>query len=194
MRGTWIGSIALLLGVLLAPWAERADAQQVWPSPGARVRVAAPEAQVYRVEGVLDAITQDSVVLRLLRQRPGSPAMDTVRLALALAQVKTLEVSRGQVSRRFRAVTAGCAVGTLAGIVVGASVPLGPSIGMNPRGPAVIGGAMIGAAGGALVGLVVGSGLSGERWERVPVTSGGRGVSLLLWRGGQPALGAALSF
>ncbi len=213
MRGVRIGLVALLLGALLAPGAGRGAAQQVLPAPGQRVRLKAPAAQVYLVDGVLAVITPDTIVLLVARGRPGLPgaAADTIRVAVARVQVKTLEVSRGQVSRRAAGAVVGAAAGAIIGGMIGSASYRDPCAnqtgfggGMcgavagltgNTRGMATAGGALIGALGGGLAGLLVGSGLSGERWERVPLAPEGRvAPSVTACGGGRVGIGMAVAF
>ncbi len=164
---------------------------------GQRVRVSAPDVFVVQSIGVLGALTADSVVL-LYEYR---------RVAIPRAAVRTLELSRGQVSRVGPAVI----IGGLAGLAVGATIAANnykdPCEGRQDlsvvpckllsatQEEATVGGAILGGLVGGLGGLLVGSGLSGERWESVPLDrlAGVRiGVTPLLGR--RPGVAISLAF
>ncbi len=213
MRGTTIGSMALLLAAALAPGAGRGAAQQAQPTPGRRVRLRAPAAQVYLVDGVLGVITPDSVVVLVARDRPGLPpaATDTLRVAVARVQVQTLEISRGQVSRRGAGAIVGAVGGAIIGGIIGSASYRDPCVNQtgfegamcgglrdlsgDTQGMVTAGGALVGALGGGLAGLLIGSGLSGERWERVPLAPQSRlQATVGALPGRRAAVGASLAF
>ena len=157
-----IGLLMLCSTGLMAVFAPPAAAQEVPPlTPGARVRVWAPELRDHKQAGTLVELRGDTLFLRAERQA------DTLRIPRA--SVTRLDVSVGR--RRHAAVGAlvgflsGAGGGALAGYLIG-----GP--GQNCDGGcgglgALVGGAF-GAGGGLLIGTIVGVSITTDRWKEVP--------------------------
>ena len=173
---------AALVASFLAPHTLVAQA----PAPGARIRVAHPDAGI-RV-GTLIALANDTLVVRW--------ADDSATARLPIAQVSRMDVSRGSerriMSRLGRGFGIGAASGALLGGVGGAMEDCeGELFCIGPVGGAVLGGAVLGAAGaviGALTGLT-----PSERWERARLNSGRVALLLPTRRHGQ-AIGLAIAF
>ena len=152
----------------MAVFAPPAAAQEVPPlTPGARVRVWAPELRDHKLAGTLVELGADTLVLQA---RP-----DAGWLRIPRAWVTRLDVSRGRKSR----VGSGIKYGVLAGLVTGALVggivcksQYSCSNAHQEEGDMTplyaLGGAVMGAGSGLIVGALVGDAASGERWEEVP--------------------------
>jgi hypothetical protein len=173
---------ALLLPLLsaLAPLAHLAAQDTLPLTPGARVRVSAPDLIGRRaVTASVVALRRDTLVLR-----PVDSGAAT--WAVPLGRLERLEVSRGRRSRATGAVI-GFFAGALAGAVYGAAGHPGLAHTDIPEeGEAAI---YAGVAG--LLGAGVGAALGGERWARVRLP--GRLNVAPHWRGGF-ALSARLAF
>ena len=153
---------------------------------GDRVRVTAPG--VRRREGTVQLLTTDSLVMR-----PGYGAWP---VAIPLASVTRLEVSRGQKSR----MGLGAGIGLLGGGSLGYLISSG-RIGARCSGSsflvpspeaciqlATVGGAVV----GTLIGLVVGAVFTTYRWEEVPLDQ--LRVSVGPQRDGRFGLGLSVRF
>ena len=123
------------------------EAQEVVPDSGARVRVN------QKVIGSFVSWDANELVLS-----------DT---ALVLAQVTTLELSRGRKSNAGKGALIGGLVGAAAGATYGLVLCEGDCEAGSFAAAAFVG--LVGAGAGALIGLVIGSVVSGEHWEEVPL-------------------------
>jgi uncharacterized protein YcfJ len=161
---------------------------QATPSltPGTRVRVSAPALNLpEQEEGRILALQNDTMVVWL------EGLADTVRLPLA--QLATVDVSRGQHPAVRKGVAFGLVLGGLLGALVGAVTyqepvvrcgflggPPGCTDDFFGRGGAVLGGGALGALAGMVVGGVIGAVHGSERWEPVHLGSRQSRVGLSL--------------
>ena len=168
MRALPRAALCLTLAFLSAGYAPAAAQSAV--APGARVRITAPYLD--REIGTLIALTADTLLAR-------GPRGDT--LAVPVAAISRLEVSRGRRKHTWRGAGIGLLVGTAAGAAISAatyhesdrSCPATDSFcgfDVSPdRGETVIAGAVLGGALGAAVGGVVGASRRKEAWRVVPL-------------------------
>jgi hypothetical protein len=172
----------LLLGLLAAG---PAAAQTPILTPGARVRVEAPALGPDRAARRLVGQRGDTLLLVPDRRAGG----DTI--AVALTEIRGLEVSRGWRRRALLGAAVGLAAGAAAGAAVGynASEPPDPPECIwfckrrdTRREDAALF-ALVGAQYGMGLGALVGRFVLGERWERL-VPSGGRVSAGLTAAGG----------
>ncbi len=194
--------VAILAFVPLAS----ATAQEPPPvKVGDRVRVTAPD--VRRREGTVRLLTTDSLVLRPeygawpVHSARGMPNISARgmpnRLAIPLASVTRLEVSRGQTSRMGPGAGIGLLGGGLLGYLI-SSGTLGSGCTEGGRGfqltrEACIGVSTVGGAVvGTLLGLVVGAVSKTDRWEEVPLDQ--LRVNFGPQRDGRFGLGASVRF
>ncbi len=171
----------ILVAILAFTPLTSATAQEPPPvKVGDRVRVTAPD--VRRREGTVQLLTTDSLVMR--------PVYGARLVAIPLASVTRLEVSRGQKSRVGR----GAGIGLLGGGLLGYVISLGgcesgfiltreECIGVSTVGGAVV---------GTLLGLGVGAVTKTDRWEEVPLER--LRVSLVPQRDGRIAVGFSVRF
>jgi hypothetical protein len=153
MNAPRIASLVAAL-VLVAPFPLLAQ-QESLLAPGERVRVTAPGIGVHERVCTFSALRRDTA---LVMERGGT------LLALPLASITKLEVSRGRRSR----VGKGAVIGLLAG--AGAGVLLGALDLAQEEGGAeyvLLGWAGLGAGAGALFGAVLGAVIRVDRWEPV---------------------------
>lgn len=138
---------------------------------GARVRVTAPAALTpHRQVGSVLALRGDTLVLQL---RPGGDSV-----ALPMAQLSALELSRGRHSSTLKGFGYGMVIGTGTGILAGAAWGEKGSKG-EAMGMAGLFFGFTGLVAGGLWGTLYQS----ERWERTPLGVAGR-VSIVPHTGG----------
>jgi hypothetical protein len=89
--------------------------QRPAPQPGQRIRVTVRNTYPARVTGAVVALTADSIVLR--PDRAGGAPQDSSRLALALADVRRIELSRGVHSAWPEGVVLGAGVGAVVALL-----------------------------------------------------------------------------
>jgi hypothetical protein len=176
---------------------------EVIVSPGSRVRVMMPSAGIALETATVIGASGDSIVLMMRAPgRSGSGAgADSVRRALPLAGIGSLEVSRGLHENRAGGAIVGALVGFGAGWALGGSLPwracqeAGQSQQCDnlPTRRLAYGGLglLIGGAAGALIG----SSIKSEGWERVPLDHLERvHIGLIPQPGGGLGVGASLTF
>jgi hypothetical protein len=174
-----------LLCVLLAPslLVQKAVGQGL-PEPGTRVRVTVPSG---RHAGTLLALGQDTLVMGSERQA------DTLRIASS--GISRIEVSRGQRRRTGRGAIIGLLAGGIsvgAGLGVACGTSSGSFLDCSDKVPsAVTFGLLAGGALGAGIGALIGSAISGEKWEAIPFRHAHLRVAPQ--RDGLWALGASLT-
>ncbi len=185
---------ATMLVVILA-FVPLASATAQVPPPvkvGDRVRVTAPD--LGRREGTVRLLTTDSLVMRpeyVFVMRPEYVTPN--RLAIPLASVTRLELSRPGGSQAGQGALNGLAIGILGGAVAAAALCENGSDFLEVAvGTCVLAGAVIVGAGGALVGAIVGAMITGTRWEEVPLDQ--FRVNLGPQRDGRWGLGASVRF
>ena len=163
---------ALVLGLAAAAPAA-AQAPSAVLAPGARVRVEAPVLGTVPVVRRVAVQLGDTLVLAADRRT----GRDSV--VLTLADVRTLEVSRGWRQRAITGGLVGLVVGMAAGAVIGYNSPMqaescGPGCERDEitrrEGAVLL--APTGAQAGAALGALFGRFVLGERWERL--VPGGR--------------------
>lgn len=160
--------IAFLVAALVLPASVDLPAQQEPPvAPGDRVRVTARNIDPDPLVGTLVALGADTCVLEVKsRAEP---------LALPLASVTKLEVSRERRSKAGIGATVGFIGGALAGAVIAiASLDeecgvLSPDCDLNEDLESIAPAAVLGGLAGIGVGVLVGSVLKVDRWEEVPL-------------------------
>ncbi len=153
---------------------------------GDRVRVTAP--YVRSREGTVQLLTTDSLVMR-----PGYGAWP---VAIPLASVTRLEVSRGQKSRMGRGAGIGLLGGGLLGYLISSGILARGCTGESflIRSPeacirvSTVGGAVV----GTLLGLMIGRVITTDRWEEVPLDQ--LRVSFGPQRDGRLGVGASVRF
>jgi hypothetical protein len=129
-------------------------------TPGARVRVSAPEVGVRRMTTALLDVRGDTLVLRT--GRPDTP------LHLLASDIRRMEVSRGRASpvrNGLRGMGWGATAGAATGVVIGAADD-GDDHYQSRTEVALFTGLAMGMLGGA-VGTVAGVASAGEDWETV---------------------------
>ncbi len=144
-------SLALILMAIAgSAHAQTEDTQNV--SVGDKVRVRA-RTLYSPVVGAVTGLNTDTLHIRIRRE--------AAALAIPLAEITRIEVSRGRRSNFLR----GIALGGLVGAFAGASIGLATSQNsiLSPTEQAGALGA-IGAGAGALIGGIIGAASSGDRW------------------------------
>jgi len=131
-------------------------------APGDRVRITAPTISADRVVGTLYKLDGDVCVLRIEGRSP---------MKLPLAEVATLEVSRGSKSRAGVGALVGLAVGATTGAFLGhswgsESCDDGSTFCLEKAENAVLTGTVFGLV-GAGIGALTGSFIEVERWEEI---------------------------
>ena len=170
--------------VLAAFFPVAATAQSASLAPGARVRVTAPNDNLKRVVGTVAEVRNDSILLVNNRESR----------AVALANVTSLEVSKGQRSMFLRDAGLGLGIGAVAGYVMGYATyeecnpdPYGFFDCMfepESRGQAATWGGLVGGALGLVSGALVGAFHRVDRWEsltvppRVTIRPGAHGITV----------------
>ncbi len=156
--------VAILAFVPLAS----ATAQEPPPvKVGDRVRVTAPDV---RSAGIVQLLTTDSLVMHpeyVFVMRPENVAPN--RLAIPLASVTRLELSTPGGSRAGQGALIGLGIAGLGGAALLGAGCASDQLTEDAAGRcAAIGFGVFGAS-GALVGAIVGSMITGGRWEEVPL-------------------------
>ena len=181
MRHGAVVSLALALAVapLDAVMAQDALTVQV----GTRVRVTAPELDLERYDGILDAVRGDTLTVGTVH--------------VPLTSVTRLDVHRGRAGNWRKSAKIGALVGLPAGLALGVVVLKsflrfgdGSECDGDPCWLLVPSGAVAGGLAGALVGGAVGA--LTDRWEEVPLER--LSVSLTPRRDGGFALGFSVRF
>ncbi len=137
-------------------------AQHTLVTPGARVRVSAPTVAERPLLGTVVALEVDTLIVDA--RGYAHP------LALPLASLAWLEVSRGQKSRTLKGAGIGFLVGGAAGL---ATAAIWCAIDCDAGDPytglvyAALG--VLGAGVGALTGAIIGSTIKVDRWLDVPL-------------------------
>ncbi len=158
-------TVACLAAALIFTASVDLLAQQDAPvAPGARVRVSAPSIVNKRLVGTVVALKVDTLVVDAKGRR--GP------LALPLAFVTGLEVSRGRKSNVGKGAGLGFLAGAFGGAILGLVTyeectgfcPVDPGAG----GTALILAVVLGGVGAGL-GAVIGAVIPSERWETVPL-------------------------
>jgi hypothetical protein len=137
--------------------------------PGQRIRVRVTDDHVKRMDGIVAAIGPDTLVLHVERFRVdarGRRTTDSVRTAVPLAEVVSIARHVGRRSRPGR----GALIGGLSACLLG----LGSSAAYyssDEDGYAgyVFGGAVVVGAIGAGVGWIIGSAVTTDQWEDIPL-------------------------
>ncbi len=164
---------------------------------GDRVRVTAPDLR--RREGTVQLLTTDSLVLVVRGAWPvqwltTDGLVVRNRLAIPLASVTRLEVSRGRKSRVGRGAGIGLLGGGLLGLTISSGVLprnggcRGAGFVEPPREVCVALGTVGGAVVGTLLGVVVGAMASTDKWKAVPL------LRVAPQRDGRFGLGASVRF
>ena len=210
MTRTRVRLLTALQGLLVLACLAPLEAQQLPQlAPGQRVRVTAPASGLANEDATLVSATRDTIVIGRTQVRSENDSwwIDTVRTALPLRSVTSLEIFRGQGSSGGLATGLGAGVGGLAGVVVG--VLLAQDVGgddqcggMGPRlfclssrdkkalTVALSGG--VGLSIGFLIGHSIDATKEAEQWERVPLDR--LRVALMSLPHGRVGLGASLAF
>ncbi len=151
----------ILVAILAFVPLTSATAQEPPPvKVGDQVRVTATD--LGRREGTVQLLTTDSLVMR---PEYGAPN----RLAIPLASVTRLELSTPGGSRAGRGALIGLALGGFGGAAAAGTACGNSTLFEDDAGAcAAIGFGVFGAS-GALVGAIVGSMITGGRWEEVPL-------------------------
>ena len=150
---------SLVLALAVTAWACSGYVADTSVAPGDTVRVTAPSMDTDDSVGTVAALESDTLTVQVEGRAD--------QLALPLASVTSLEVSRGRKSNIAKGagigLLAGGASGALFGIVGCAADPC------EYPGAVVLFFGVFGGGLGLLTGLVVGAATSGERWEAVPL-------------------------
>jgi hypothetical protein len=209
MRFTRVGLTAVAIIAELGACARPSVPPLAPLRAGDRVRITAPAALLNRVVGTLARIDPDSLVVdrvRLLPHNP-KPLTDTVRVALPIRTVQTLEVSAGRKGNAFLGSRIGALVGFVGGVAYGLKTPIHcnwaasglfslgaiqciSAIG-GPSGWVLIHG-MFGGAAGGMIGGAIGWGVRTESWHAVPLV--GQRITITPLPGDRIGLGASLAF
>ena len=158
MRTITIALVAAMLGPGAA-----LEAQTAPLSPGARVRVTTSGPSPSRQVGSVLELREDSLVIR--------PDGRADSLAIPLARVTDIELSRGLRTQGRRGLGVGFLVGAGAGVLIGLTDgddPPGAFFSFSAEEKALMAGSMLGVA-GAVVGGLVGLVSRTEKWSRVPL-------------------------
>ena len=207
----------ILVAILAFVPLTSATAQEPPPvKVGDRVRVTAPD--LGRREGTVQLLTTDSLVMRpeygawpvqwltrdslVMYPEYGGWLVDSVRhmpnrLAIPLASVTRLEVSRGRKSNAGRGAKIGALVLGIPGVIAGLALVgrelcggLGSCSDVGPEVVVVLG--AVGAGTGALIGAVIGYAIRTERWVDLPPDQ--LRVNLVPQRDGRFGLGLSVRF
>jgi hypothetical protein len=194
----WLESLGSVCALALAMAPARLAGQPLYS--GQLVRLSAPGAGFVRDTARVMSVAADTLVVGRLAYRAHDPVplLDTVRSAVALSEVRKLEVRQ-----RTPGFTA---LGLLLGLVGGASggAALGRSSGDSPCGwwfivcQKVTAGdketiyGIVGASLGAGLGAFIGSRIGRERWKAVPLE--GLRVGAFPLPSGRVGIGAAMAF
>lgn len=175
------GLARLVAALAVTTWSCAGHVTETSLAPGARVRVAAPAIEHGWGVGTLAALEADTIVVEIdaihSPNRGSQPWHGPDALALALSDVKRLEVQRSQKSRAGTGVLIGATAGAAAG-AIGFAIGQGTLLkecstgsGCGLPGDAVIALAFIGggAVVGAGIGALIGSQSEGDHWEKVPL-------------------------
>jgi hypothetical protein len=147
--------VSLVAALVLTAQADLFAQQEPQVAPGDRVRVTAPTIDRDPLVGTLVSMGPDTCVLEVEgRAEP---------LALPLAPVTRLEVSRGQKSHTLW----GAGIGLVAGGAAGAAIGSASSRGDEYSGLVTLAYAAGGAWLGLLFGTAIGAVIRTERWELV---------------------------
>jgi hypothetical protein len=169
-----IASLAFFSALALAA-SSAARAQQT-PAPGDRVRITSQQLDLHRQDGRLISMTGDSVVVEVRRMRTiryrDVFAADT--MAVPLAAIDRVEVSRASGRRTLRGALIGGTIAAVLGYVMGSGYGRCDDC-IPAHSPEVQGlmGASIFGAGGATIGALVGSGIRWDSWQEIPRRGGG---------------------
>ncbi len=178
--------LASLVTLLLITRVTGLAAQDTLVTPGARVRVSAPTVAERPLLGTVVALEVDTLIVDA--RGYAHP------LALPLASLAWLEVSRGQKSRTLKGAGIGFLVGGAAGLATAAiaCAIAGDCYDDSLTGLvyAYFGG--LGAVVGALTGAIIGSTIDVDRWVDVPLER--LRVSLGPQRDGRLGLGLSVRF
>ncbi len=159
----YICRIAALVFVLFLAVVAELRAQEAPVAQGDRVRISA-RIPYGRVVGTVAGLSADTLMVDI---RSGD-----ARLAVPLASVTRLEVSRGQKSAIAKGARIGFLVG--AGVGVGVGALFGAGLGEDVCSSGCVGafagiGALGGGAVGTLIGLGIGASSKTDQWEAVPL-------------------------
>ena len=144
-------AIALVAG-LAAPRA--AETQPVNLTPGARLRVSAPDFDIKRRTGTLVRVTPDSLTVDFRGRIPP--------MTLPIDGLSRLDVSTGK--RRAAGLARGAAIGTLIGALAGLAISGDPQECRDEGCGAVILGTLGGGT-GLILGSVIGVATAPDRWK-----------------------------
>jgi hypothetical protein len=178
--------IASLVAMLVVMATVDLSAQQEMPvEPGDRVRVSAPGVLAGQVVGTIKELSPDTCVLQV-EGRPWP-------VALPLASVTQLEVSRGHKSKSGIGILIGGGVGFLGGYLIGTQTTVcetcGGSESKGKTGLAF--GTILGLL-GAAAGGELGSRNKVELWEEVPIER--LRLSIRIYRASGLGIAASLNF
>lgn len=197
MRSYQVCGALLASATLVCAISPLSRAQQPVQLPaGQGVRVTAPAAGLKGEQAFLLAATTDTIFIgrTQLRSDSGSWHVDTVRTAVPIASLTSLEVKVGRRSHTLAYGAGGAAVGALT-FFLGVKAAEKDQCGWNDyfcidkatapasERQALIVGGLLGAAVGAILGAHAGT----ERWEQVPF---GAGVAVVPLSGGRLGFGA----
>jgi len=173
-------------GVLLASvaWSVAFAQAPASVQPGQRVRVQSRAAQVPTLTGVVQAFNVDTLVLHPDAQDGAGAA-----LAIPVASIERLQVSRGRHSKWLTGLVIGAGVGAVSGAIIGAAT--GEEDWLTSTGEYAVMGVVLFTPIGALTGTLIGLMVKTERWETAPLT----GVAPTVSRGpgGRVSVGLRLT-
>jgi len=173
------------ISLLATVYSQPLDAQTV--SPGDRVRVhfteyqlvmagntARRDSQTVELIGVLDRLQTDSLYVE--------PGHSEGSSAIPLADVSTIEVSRGRKNNTLKGMAIGTGIGFGAGFLTGVLMCSGANCEVTGGEAGLVIG-VIGGGVGFLLGTAIGAARSGDLWENIPlsdlqVTLDGYGLTL----------------
>lgn len=155
--------VSLTVALLLTASVDLLAQQNPPVAPGDRVRVSAPSIGIERLVATVLVLKPDTVVVR--NREP---------LALPIASLTKLDVSRDRKSRARFGMIIGFWVGAAAGAVIAGSLENTedsefPDVNPDETVGALLGGALLGGLAGAGLGALVGSTIKTDRWEPVPI-------------------------
>ena len=174
MRSFHPAAPALLTSVLVSTCLlSSTAAAQTTVSPGDRVKVQFSTVQAVVVSSTVRRDTQYVEVVGLFEGfRRDSLYITTTGsdgpAAVPLADVSTMEVSRGRRNNTLKGMAIGTGVGFGAGFLTGVLMCSGDKCEVGGGEAGLVIGAL-GAGAGLLIGTVIGAASSGDNWEGVPL-------------------------
>jgi hypothetical protein len=155
---------SLVAALAVTTWSCSGHVADTCIGPGDLVRVTAPSLDLDKGVGTVAALETDTIVVQV------GERVDA--LHVPLADVKKLEVQRGQQSRADRGVLIGAGAGAALGVITALTLCAGDKCSLDSSDLTGLTAVFFGVGGagiGALIGSSIGSNVQTDRWEEVPL-------------------------